>query len=130
MQPGKGIPQLEILSCSSSRFLPIQERSKFPLPLTMPYKFFDERFVVERPFDILGLTNVTNEGSAGNQDGLTFAKRGFSSSSSTEVFTESAFSIHRSHVPGNSSTGMFMIWTSLDILCAPKSFAKTGGVGF
>ena len=61
---------------------------------------------------------------------LTCAKRGFSSSSSTEVLTESAFSMHRSHAPGSPSGGMFMISRSLVILRAPKSGAKTGGVGF
>ena len=64
------------------------------------------------------------------QNGPTLAKRGFSSSSSTEVLIESAFSTHRSHAPGSSSFCIPMIWMSLSIFCEPKSGAKMGGVGF
>lgn len=65
-----------------------------------------------------------------HQNEPTLAKRGFSSSSSTDVLIERAFSMHRSHALGSLSSGIFMIWSSLSNFCAPKSGAKTGGAEF
>ena len=73
---------------------------------------------------------TVSKNTVGSQKARTFAKRGFSSSSSTEALTESAFSIHWPHAQSSSSGDMFIICRSLAILCAPKSGAKTGEVGF
>jgi len=96
----------------------------------MPCELLYKWFVVERPFDILGLAKTMSKNAAGRRNKPTLARRGFSSSSSTEVLTESAFSMHRAHAPGNSSFGMCIIWRNLSCFCEPKSGAKTGEVGF
>ena len=115
----------EILLYSTPRFLSIQEGCQLSLPLATLNEFLDEWLVVERPFDIFRLTSIVGESAISSRNGLTFAKRGFSSSSSTDVLVESAFSIHRSHLSGSASFCISMISRSLAILSAPKSGAKT-----
>jgi len=117
-------------SHSCPLFLPVQEWSKLPFLPAMSCELLYEWFIVERPLDVLGLAKTMSKNAVGRRKKPTLARRGFSSSSSTEVLTESAFSMHRAHAPGNSSLGMSTIWTSLTNLCEPKSGAKIGGVGF
>ena len=115
----------EILLYSTPRFLSIQEGCELSLPLATLNELIDERLVVECPFDIFRLTSIVGESAVSGRNGLTFAKRGFSSSSSTDVLVESAFSIHRTHVSGSTSFCISMISRSLASLSAPKSGAKT-----
>jgi len=58
---GGRLEAVTVLPYPCPLFLPIQEGSKLPSRLAIPSELLDERFVIERPFDILRLARTVNE---------------------------------------------------------------------
>lgn len=56
-------------SYSGPLFLSVQEGSKLPFLLAMPYELLDERFIVKCPFNILRLVTTMNKNAERPQEG-------------------------------------------------------------